>query len=233
MMLQQIRMDAAAGRFDDWALSTVIDENIQAPVISVDQFDELHAAAGLTASWPIGNAGLLHVYGYLLSTVVTPYGLKGDRWRDGALAEALGLAPEAFRLDTAAAAGDTVLQRVTAAALPHLVKPSVPTGDRHVLDDELPDERPDDLPGRPAASATGDTWFRTTVVEASDRAGAALVYGVNEGGRMRLVTAFPLADPAGTLDALATEPVRMRYNAALATAPPRSPLRRRAESHVR
>ena len=39
MMLQQIRMDAAAGRFDDWALSTVIDENIQAPVISVDQFD--------------------------------------------------------------------------------------------------------------------------------------------------------------------------------------------------
>ena len=231
MMLQQIRMDAAAGRFDDWALSTVIDENIQAPVISVDQFDELHAAAGLDASWPIGNAGLLHVYGYLLSTVVTPYGLKGDRWRDGALAEALGLAPEAFRLDTAAAAGDTVLQRVTAAALPHLVKPSVPTGDRHVLDDELVAGRSDG-PGA-AASATGDTWFRTTVVEASDRAGAALVYGVNEGGRMRLVTAFPLADPAGTLDALATEPVRMRYNAALATAPPRSPLRRRAESHVR
>jgi hypothetical protein len=224
MMFDQIARDAAAGRFDDWALSTVIDENVREPVISPAQFDELHAAAGLTAAWPIGNAGLLHVYGYLLSTVVTPFGRKGDRWRDGELARSLGLAPDAFRLETAAAAGETVLHRVSDAALVHLTHPSAPRGDRHVIDDELPDG-PD-----AAASAGAPTVFRTTVVRAPG--GAALVYGVSLGGRMRLVTAFPLADPVTILNALATEPPRMRYNAALADLPPRSPLRRRSESHA-
>jgi hypothetical protein len=93
MMFEQIASDAAAGRFDDWALSTVLDENVQTPVISKAEFFRLHAAAGIAATWPIGNAGLLHVYGYLLSKVVTPFGLKGDRWRNGELAGQLGLAP--------------------------------------------------------------------------------------------------------------------------------------------
>jgi hypothetical protein len=213
MMFEQIAQDAAAGRFDDWAGSTTIDENIQAPVIKASQFEALHAAAGLDAEWPVGNAGLLHVYGYLLSTVPTPYGLKGDRWRNGELAELLGLAPGAFLLEAAAAAGETVLQRVTRAALPHLAHPAHARGDLLVIDDEVPGE---------------PTYFRTTVLSAPGRTSAALVYGVSEGGRMRLVTAFPLADPtAASLDALASDPPRMRYNAALAHLPPRSPLRRR------
>jgi hypothetical protein len=223
MLFEQIAQDAAAGRFDAWALSTVVDENVQSPVISPAQFAELHGAAGLTAEWPLGNAGLLHVYGYLLSTVVTPYGLKGDRWRTGELARALGLAPDAFRLDSAAAAGETVLQRATDAALPHLVRPSVARGDRHVIDDEVPH-------GSGATASVADTFFRTTVVRAPG--GAALVYGVSAGGMMRLVTAFPLADPVTALNSLATEPPPMRYNAALADLPPRSPLRRRSESHA-
>jgi hypothetical protein len=216
MMFEQIAQDAAAGRFDDWALSTVIDENVQKPVITAAQFDDLHAAAGLSADWPIGNAGLLHVYGYLLSTVVTPYGLKGDRWRDGELAQLFGLAPGAFLLDSAAAAGTTVLQRVTDAAMPHLVHPAHSRGDGLVIDDETPD---------------GQAFLRTTVTTVPGHASAALVYGACEAGRMRLITAFPLIDPTpASLDALATEPPRLRYNAALATLPPRSPLRRRAGS---
>ena len=213
MMFEQIAQDAAAGRFDGWGSSTVIDENTQAPVISRAQFDELHAAAGLTAVWPVGNAGLLHVYGYLLSTVVTPYGRKGDRWRDGELAQLFGLAPGAFLLESAAAAGKTVLQRVTAAALPHLAHPAHGRGDGLVIDDEAPD---------------GSTFFRTTVLSVPGRSSAALVYGVSESGRMRLVTAFPLAGPTpASLDALAADPPRMRYNAALPELPPRTPLRRR------
>ena len=44
-----------------------------------------------------------------------------------------------------------------------------------------------------------------------------------------LVTVFPLADPTpASLDALATDPPRMRYNAALPELPPRTPLRRRS-----
>ena len=213
MMFEQIAQDAAAGRFEDWAVSTVIDENIQAPVITASQFEALHAAAGLVAQWPVGNAGLLHVYGYLLSKVATPYGLKGDRWRNGELAELLGVAPGAFLLEAAAAAGETVLQRVTQAALPHLAHPAHGRGDLMVIDDEVPG---------------GGTFFRTTVLSMPGRSRAAVVYGVSEGGRMRLVTAFPLADPtAASLDALAADPPRMRYNAALATLPPRSPLQRR------
>jgi hypothetical protein len=215
MMFEQIAQDAAAGRFDAWGLSTVIDENVQVPVISAAQFEALHAAAGVAAVWPIGNAGLLHVYGYLLSTVVTPYGLKGDRWRDGELAQLFGLAPGAFLLESAAAAGTTVLQRVTAAALPHLAHPAHGRGDGMVIDDE---------------TADGATFFRTTVSSVSGHSSAALVYGVSAGGRMRLITAFPLIDPTpASLDALAADPPRLRYNAALADLPPRSPLRRRPE----
>jgi len=219
MMFEQIARDAAADRFDDWALSTVIDENVKSPVISPAQFFRLHAAAGIAATWPIGNAGLLHVYGYLLSTVQTPFGLKGDRWRDGALAQHLGLATEAFVLEAADAACETVLQRVTDAALPHLAHPSAGLGDVLVIDDEVPEVE---------AGAGAATVFRTTVVSAPGHPGAALVYGVHEAGRMRLITAFPLANATpASLDALVTDPPRMRYNAALATLPPRTLLRRR------
>ena len=221
MMFEQIARDAAAGRFDDWALSTVIDENVKTPVISPAQFFRLHAAAGIAATWPIGNAGLLHVYGYLLSTVPTPFGLKGDRWRDGALAQHLGLAMEAFVLEAADLAGETVLQRVTDAALPHLAHPAAGLGDVLVIDDEVPEVED-------GAGADTATVFRTTVVNAPGHPGAALVYGVHEAGRMRLITAFPLANATpASLDALAADPPRMRYNAALAALPPRTPLRRR------
>ena len=212
-MFDQIGLDARAGRFGSWALSTVIDENIDAPVITRPEFDALHAAAGLTAEWPVGNAGLLHVYGYLLSTVPTPFGLKGDRWLDGALAAALGLCPGAFRLADASSAGDTVLHRVTDAVLPHLEDPSPGRGDILSFDDAVPGT---------------DRFFRTTVVRRSAGAGTALVYGVQENGSMRAVTAFPVASAApAALEALQAEPARMRYNAVLAGLPARSPLVRR------
>lgn len=70
-----IDADARAGRFGRWGRSTVIDENVEAAVIPEALFAALHARAGLRAEWPVGNAGLVHVYGYLLSTVPTPYGL--------------------------------------------------------------------------------------------------------------------------------------------------------------
>jgi hypothetical protein len=223
MMLEQIGRDAAAGRFNDWALSTVIDENVRSPVIAQAEFLRLHAAAGITATWPIGNAGLLHVYGYLLSTVVTPFGLKGDRWRNGELAGQFGLKATAFLLEAAAAAGETVLQRVTDAALPHLTHPSAERRDVLVFDDEVLGPMDGTSPG-----ADDTTVFRTTVTSTPGHAGAALIYGVREAGRMRLITVFPLADATpAALDALAADPPRMRYNAALTGLPPRTPLRRR------
>lgn len=87
---------ADAGLFALWGRSTVIDENVGMPVLPRGLFDALHALAGLPSAWPVGNAGLLHVYGYLLSTTPTPYGLKRQRWLDGALALACGLDADAF-----------------------------------------------------------------------------------------------------------------------------------------
>ncbi|BAJ75413.1 L-serine deaminase [Microbacterium testaceum StLB037] len=105
--------DRAAGRFAAWGRSTVIDENVGAAVLPRAVFDELHERAGLTAEWPIGNAGVLHVYGYLLSTTPTPYGLKRERWLSGELERACGLETGAL---LPWAGGETLLSRATAAA---------------------------------------------------------------------------------------------------------------------
>lgn len=105
--------DSRDGLFAAWGSSTVIDENVGAAVLPRGLFDALHRCAGLEASWPVGDAGLLHVYGYLLSTVPTPYGLKRERWLDGRLAVACRLSPDGFLPWTE---GPTLLTRVTAAA---------------------------------------------------------------------------------------------------------------------
>lgn len=105
--------DAAAGRFAAWGRSTVIDENVGEAVIPRPLFDELHERAGLEATWPVGNAGLLHVYGYLLSTTPTPYGLKRERWLSGELERACGLETGAL---LPWAGTETLLARATAVA---------------------------------------------------------------------------------------------------------------------
>ncbi len=84
-------------------------------MVAASVFRALHERAGIDARFPVGNAGLLHVYGYLLSTTPTPYGLKRERWLDGELARAYGLAADAF-LPWALPTGETLLARVTAAA---------------------------------------------------------------------------------------------------------------------
>lgn len=119
-----IDADAAAGRFARWGRSTVIDEHAGTAVVSEELFAALHARAGLDAAWPIGNAGLLHVYGYLLSTVPTPYGFKRERWLDGALARAYGLAGDAF---VPWASPRTTLERVADAAASLLARAEVRT----------------------------------------------------------------------------------------------------------
>ncbi|MFM9918471.1 amino acid deaminase [Lacisediminihabitans sp. H27-G8] len=210
----QIRADAANSAFDDWGLSTVIDENIAAPVIVRDEFERLHELAALEAEWPIGNAGLLHVYGYLLSTVQTPYGLKRERWLDGALAGALGLPRDAFLptgtvtvTGTGTGTGTgTLLSRVTAAALPRVVEP--PSDALLVLDQQ---------------SIDGGIAVRTVVV--GHPIGAALLYGVREAGRMRAITAFPLAMASESFcRSLEEKAPRLRYNAATSALAPRSEL---------
>jgi len=211
-LAEQIEADAAADRFSRWGRSTVVDENTRSPVVSEALFAELHRIAGLGAVWPIGNAGLLHVYGYLLSTVDTPHGRKRDRWLDGGVARAFGLPDDAFApwFVTPSAKDSTPLERIAAVAMPYVEDPAAGDATLMWVDESgpAPDVAYDEKP----------RLARTVIVQA--RSGAtALLYAVGTGGSLSLVTLFPLAwaasdrDGAAWLAAIEAGVPRLRYNA--------------------
>ncbi|PCE14648.1 amino acid deaminase [Microbacterium sp. SZ1] len=178
--------DRAAARFDAWGRSTVIDENTGSPVITRALFDELHDRAGLDQEWPVGNAGLLHCYGYLLSLTETPYGLKRDRWIEPALAEACTLPRDAF---SPWRGGPTLLTRATAAASALLRSPA-------------------------AGAARTVEGRESRVALSATRGPAALAYEVAPatGAEPLLVTMFPVGDADAVLAEFIADP-RLRWNA--------------------
>lgn len=195
----QLDADRERGTFARWGRSTVVDENTGAPVLDPPVLHALQRRAGLAVEFPGANAGLAHVYGYLLSTAVTPYGLKRDRWTGGALAVALGLDGRAF-LPWHRPDGRTLLERVTDAALPVLTAPDGP-----------------DRPGAPGAMLRRDDpvdgeVLRTVVRRVAATGPAALVYGWVAPGAPRLVTAFPVDAGVERVRELAALPPAPRYN---------------------
>jgi len=178
--------DRAGDRFSAWGRSTAIDENTATATIPPELFEELHRRAGIAADWPIGNAGVLHCYGYLLSLETTPYGLKRDRWIEGALAQACGLEADAFHPWRE---GPTLIARATTAAAAVLDAPA--TGSTQTLD------------GREARLALG-----------AAQGPSALAYAVapSAGAAPALVTIFPVADATTLLREFDREP-RLRWNA--------------------
>lgn len=237
-----IAADARAGLFARWGRSTVIDENTGTAVLPEPLFTELHLRAGVDGRFPVGNAGLLHVYGYLLSAEPTPYGLKRERWLEGSLARAYGLDARAFL--PWASPGDTLLARVTAAATALLathvvheeplggaagreltgrvaigrVTPSAPAALAYALD------RCDDSgDGRGSGSGSGnDTGRGRDSGDSGDsgnsrgrgggRSSGSGGGGGNDTGRL-LITTFPVASPDAVLAAVRADGPRLRWNA--------------------
>lgn len=182
-----IARDRAAGRFDDWGRSTVIDENVGKPVLARAAFEYLHELAGAEAVWPLGNAGVLHCYGYLLSRIKTPYGLKRERWLGAELAHAYGMADDGF---VPWSSESTLLERAADAASGLLDSPAV---SRSLIVDG-----------------------RESRVALSSAAGpAALAYAVASApdSEPLLVTTFPVAEAVAVLDEFDAEP-RLHWNAA-------------------
>ncbi len=181
-----IAEDRAAARFDSWGRSTVIDENLGKPVIRRALFEHLHELAGIDAAWPIGNAGVLHCYGYLLSRVKTPHGLKRERWLGADLARAYGRPDDGF----------------------------VPwSGDRTLLTRAA--DAASALLSAPALSRTLSVDGRETRLALSATTGpGALAYAVAPqiGAEPLPVTTFPVADVAAIVEDFDAQP-RLRWNA--------------------
>ncbi|GGD45072.1 hypothetical protein GCM10010915_27910 [Microbacterium faecale] len=196
-VLACIEADARAGRVDGWSWSTVIDEKVGEAVVERELFERIHEVGGVDARFPVGNAGLIHVYGYLFSTVRTPYGYKSDRWNDGVLAGALGLPDGWFRLGDSAT--ETPLQRVSDAARPLLADPS--------------------RSSQVAEWEADGIRQRAVITPPAGGGSAALVSGIDDGSGMKLLTIFPVGDTAAFFrDTLAGEP-RLRWNAARPPSP--------------
>lgn len=193
----QVDDDRARGTFGRWARSTVVDELTGAPVLPPAVLAWLQRRAGLPVEFPGSDAGLAHVYGYLLSTATTPFGRKRDRWTGGGLAVALGLDPRHL-LPWHRPDGRTLLERVTDAVLPVLGSP--PADALLVRDDAVP--------------GTADA-LRTVVIRAQGSGGAALMYGLVGSGGVRPVTTFPVEASPRWLREVGALPPAPRYNVLL------------------
>ena len=92
---QQIVQDKAAGHlFDLWGRSSNFDELAQREIVEPGVLAAIGEVAGVSMNGRIVHAGLQHTYGYLLSTIVTPFGYKRDRWVSSHLEQGFGLPPD-------------------------------------------------------------------------------------------------------------------------------------------
>lgn len=95
-MAAQLYSDRKCDFFKIWGQSINVDEYAGELIVP----PQLLNLVGRAARFPIRarvhasqayHAGLMHTYGYLLSTLATPYGFKHERWTDGEIERGLGL----------------------------------------------------------------------------------------------------------------------------------------------
>lgn len=91
-VVTQIQRDSARrGPLSFWGRSRNFDENAHAIVVEPVVLNLIADIAGRRVSVRTPHAGLQHTYGYLFSTIETPYGFKRDRWVEANIAADLGL----------------------------------------------------------------------------------------------------------------------------------------------
>lgn len=88
----QLQSDARRrGLFGLWGLSLNMDELAQQAIVSPEVISAIGVLSSRTLSKETPHAGLQHTYGYLLSVIETPYGLKRTRWLSNEIEAGLGL----------------------------------------------------------------------------------------------------------------------------------------------
>jgi hypothetical protein len=88
----QIRQDASRrGPLSFWGRSRNVDEITGTTIVDPGVLRVIAAIAGKKLSERSPHAGLQHTYGYLFSTIETPFGFKRDRWLETEIESAFGL----------------------------------------------------------------------------------------------------------------------------------------------
>jgi hypothetical protein len=195
------------------------------PIVAPAIVDELIARAGVPAREDrIVHAGVQHTYGYLFSVLSTPFGFKRARWVQPTVNDGFGL--PAGTIAPVPVAG-TLLANVTwlagaiafagepeladAHAAPGLVAPAIQALDVTQLHTKRLSET--------VSVAGRAVELRTDFVDfphPSEAAATWLVYSIRDGGKSRLITAFPITaaardkyESAPTGD----QPITTQYNA--------------------
>lgn len=91
-IVSQIQTDSARrGPLSFWGRSTNFDELANQTIVDPVLISLLSQITRKKISVKTPHAGLQHTYGYLLSLIQTPYGMKRDRWTEAKLESAFGL----------------------------------------------------------------------------------------------------------------------------------------------
>ncbi|MEL7370381.1 MAG: hypothetical protein AAFN74_15795 [Myxococcota bacterium] len=98
-ILRQIRRTARYPQITAlWGTSSNYDEIAKKQIVAPPIMRMLAAEIGLKYGRRTFHAGYLHTYGYLFSTLLTPYGLKRDRWLEPTLDERFGFERPTLRI---------------------------------------------------------------------------------------------------------------------------------------
>lgn len=81
--IQKDSVDSALLTF--WGQSLNFDSGAKKKIVDDQLITDLHEQFGLKTDTMIVHAGITHSYGYLFSTISTPYGFKRKRWIDPTL----------------------------------------------------------------------------------------------------------------------------------------------------
>jgi hypothetical protein len=80
-----------------WGQSLNRDEITGTTIVAPHILGAIGDIAGLACDSDVVHAGLQHTYGYLFSTIETPFGFKRDRWVKPELEQGLGITEPAIR----------------------------------------------------------------------------------------------------------------------------------------
>lgn len=192
-----------------WTDCTVFDELAKADILSETAMKGLGIRRETTAGIVHAPAGLMHTYGYLFSQLKTAYGLKGKRWIESRLDERLGLPAGTFgplppkgefASNVTAALLRLAGEKARLERAAKLAPAAKPLGrvEQHVA-------------WKTPEGATVEAAVLTYLVPLGPAAGLEsadrylLIYAVRRDRRLRLTTAFPVAQ--GFADAImATKP---------------------------